>query len=118
MKNFSVGVYENDWQIIFLKKILPWWADKSYWIYVAQLAGLPKEIIQKAKEIEKTLDKSCDSKKVVVNPLFDMWNVIDEKTKEKLQKYEQLKEKLESLDIYNITPIKALEILDELRKDL
>jgi DNA mismatch repair ATPase MutS len=36
------------------------------------LAGLPKEIIQKAKEIEKQLDKSCDEKKVIINPLFDV----------------------------------------------
>jgi DNA mismatch repair ATPase MutS len=36
------------------------------------LAGLPEEIIQKAKEIEKQLDKSCEEKKVIVNPLFDI----------------------------------------------
>jgi hypothetical protein len=36
------------------------------------LAGLPEEIIQKAKVIEKQLDKSCEEKKVIVNPLFDV----------------------------------------------
>jgi DNA mismatch repair protein MutS len=40
-----------------MKKIVPGGADKSYGIYVAKLAGLPAEIIENAKKIEKTLDK-------------------------------------------------------------
>ncbi len=116
IKNFSVAVYENEWNIIFMKKIMPGGADKSYGIYVAQLAGLPKEIIDKSKEIEKQLDKSCEEKKVVVQSLFDMWDAwMNKEEQEKAKKYEKLKESLENLDIYNTTPIKALEILEKLR---
>ena len=49
--NFNVAVREWNEQIIFLRKIIPGGADKSYGIQVARLAGLPKEIIERAKEI-------------------------------------------------------------------
>ena len=115
VKNFSVWVYENWENIVFLKKILPWWADKSYWIYVAKLAWLPEKIIQKAKEIEKNFDKTCDEKKVVVQSLF---SIDSDSQNEKIEKYNKLKEKLENLDIYNITPIQALQILEKLKSEL
>jgi len=123
VKNFSVWVYENWENIIFLKKILPWWADKSYWIYVAKLAWLPDKIIEKAREIEKNIWEcsrmSENKRKVVINPLFDFSeNEVLQKDKEKIQKYEKIKQILESLDIYNTTPIKALEILEELKGNI
>ena len=49
--NFNVAVREWNDQIIFLRKIVPGGADKSYGIHVARLAGLPKEILDRAKEI-------------------------------------------------------------------
>ncbi len=49
--NFNVAVREWSEQIIFLRKIIPGGADKSYGIQVARLAGLPKEILERAKEI-------------------------------------------------------------------
>src|SRR5437660_1388559 len=49
--NFNVAVREWNEQIIFLRKIIPGGADKSYGIQVARLAGLPKEILDRAKEI-------------------------------------------------------------------
>jgi DNA mismatch repair ATPase MutS len=74
---------------------------------------LPAEIIENAKKIEKTLDKWCEEKKVVVQSLFADQNNDFEK-----EKYEKIKQKLEDLDIYNITPIKALEILEEVKREL
>ncbi|PYK75979.1 MAG: DNA mismatch repair protein MutS [Verrucomicrobia bacterium] len=55
--NFNVAVREWNEQIIFLRKILPGGADKSYGIHVARLAGLPKEILDRAKEILAHLEK-------------------------------------------------------------
>ena len=55
--NFNVAVREWNEQIIFLRKILPGGADKSYGIQVARLAGLPKEILDRAKEILAKLEK-------------------------------------------------------------
>jgi len=55
--NFNVAVREWNDQIIFLRKIVPGGADKSYGIQVARLAGLPKEILDRAKDILSHLEK-------------------------------------------------------------
>jgi DNA mismatch repair protein MutS len=56
--NFNVAVREWNEQIIFLRKIIPGGADKSYGIHVARLAGLPKEILERAKDILAHLEKN------------------------------------------------------------
>jgi DNA mismatch repair protein MutS len=56
--NFNVAVREWNEQIIFLRKIIPGGADKSYGIHVARLAGLPKEILDRAREILAHLENS------------------------------------------------------------
>jgi DNA mismatch repair protein MutS len=58
VKNYNVAVREWNDQIIFLRKIQPGAADKSYGIQVARLAGLPKEIVDRAKEILANLEAS------------------------------------------------------------
>jgi DNA mismatch repair protein MutS len=55
--NYNVAVREWNEQIIFLRKIIPGGADKSYGIHVARLAGLPKEILERAKDILSRLEK-------------------------------------------------------------
>ncbi len=55
--NFNVAVREWNEQIIFLRKIVPGGADKSYGIQVARLAGLPQEILNRAKDILSHLEK-------------------------------------------------------------
>jgi DNA mismatch repair protein MutS len=57
VRNFNVAVREWNDQIIFLRKIVPGGADKSYGIQVARLAGLPKEILDRAKEILAHLER-------------------------------------------------------------
>jgi DNA mismatch repair protein MutS len=59
--NFNVAVREWNEQIIFLRKIVPGGADKSYGIHVARLAGLPKEILDRAKHILAHLEKTDGS---------------------------------------------------------
>jgi DNA mismatch repair protein MutS len=58
--NFNVAVREWNDQIIFLRKIVSGGADKSYGIQVARLAGLPKEILDRAKEILAHLETPDD----------------------------------------------------------
>jgi len=58
VKNFNVAVREWHDQIIFLRKILPGGTDKSYGIQVARLAGLPKDVIVRAKEILRNLEEN------------------------------------------------------------
>src|SRR2546430_3427964 len=58
VKNYNVAVREWHDQVIFLHKILPGGTDKSYGIQVARLAGLPKEVIQRAKEVLANLEEA------------------------------------------------------------
>jgi DNA mismatch repair protein MutS len=58
IKNFNVAVREWHDQVVFLHKILPGGTDKSYGIQVARLAGLPKEIISRAKEVLNNLEEA------------------------------------------------------------
>jgi DNA mismatch repair protein MutS len=58
VKNFNVAVREWNEQIIFLRKIVPGGADKSYGIQVARLAGLPKAVLERAREILVNLERS------------------------------------------------------------
>jgi DNA mismatch repair protein MutS len=55
--NFNVAVREWNEQIIFLRKIIPGGADKSYGIHVARLAGIPREILDRARDILSHLEK-------------------------------------------------------------
>lgn len=57
VKNYNVVVRERNDQIVFLRKIVPGAADKSYGIQVARLAGLPGEVIDRAKEILANLEE-------------------------------------------------------------
>jgi DNA mismatch repair protein MutS len=56
VKNYNVAVKEWNQQIIFLRKILPGCAEKSYGIQVARLAGLPENVIALAKEVLQHLE--------------------------------------------------------------
>jgi DNA mismatch repair protein MutS len=58
VKNYNVAVREWHDQVIFLHKILPGGTDKSYGIQVARLAGLPKEVLTRAKEVLANLEES------------------------------------------------------------
>jgi len=59
VKNYNVAVKEHEEQVIFLRQIVPGAADKSYGIYVAKLAGLPKKVIKRSKEILENLERNA-----------------------------------------------------------
>lgn len=59
VKNYNVAVKEWNDEIIFLRTIVPGGTDKSYGIHVARLAGLPKKVIERAKDILNTLEEGC-----------------------------------------------------------
>ncbi len=59
VKNYNVAVREYGEQIIFLRQIVPGGADKSYGIHVAKLAGLPQEVVERAKEVLDNLERNA-----------------------------------------------------------
>ncbi len=58
LKNYNVAVREYNDQIVFLRKIVEGGTDKSYGIQVARLAGVPKSVVERAKEILVNLEES------------------------------------------------------------
>jgi DNA mismatch repair protein MutS len=63
-KNFNVAVTEEGGKVVLLHKIVPGGADKSYGIHVAQIAGLPKSVIQRAQEVLSELESPVSQRKV------------------------------------------------------
>ena len=95
--------------------------DRSYGIQVANLAGLPDEVVVRAKEILKQLDESDINKpfaKKKKNRVTDNFQVSmfqgDPLEKSKNKEYRDLAESIKNIDINNITPVKAFTLLNEL----
>jgi DNA mismatch repair protein MutS len=118
--NFHVAAREWKDDIIFLHKILPGRSDRSYGIQVARLAGLPASVIARAKEILGSLEHDALTRggKPTVSGavsaaqqqlgLFQAASPADEK----------LKERIREIDINRTTPLDALRLLQELKKEL
>ena len=108
VRNYNVAVSEADGKVVFLHKIVPGGADRSYGIHVAQLPGLPRPVIQRAQEILEQLEASSGR---AVH--------IDSQAPQQLALFPEtnpLLEELKDLDINSLTPIEALNRLYEWQK--
>jgi DNA mismatch repair protein MutS len=108
VKNFNVAVIEEAGKVIFLHKIVPGGVDKSYGIHVAQLAGLPKSVLHRAREVLTELESDSREAKprkrkepVQQIPLFGQKSALEGE--------------LQNLDIDGMTPLEALNKLYELK---
>lgn len=108
IRNYNVAVSEADGQVVFLHRIVPGGADRSYGIHVAQLAGLPKPVIQRASEILHQLEISS-GKARQVSPDLSQQLVLFPETN-------PLLEELKKLDMNALSPIEALNLLYEWQK--
>lgn len=110
LKNFHMSVKEIDDDLTFIRKVTPGPVDKSYGIQVAKLAGIPSEVIERAKDVLKSVESenaiivSSDvkKKKYMQMVLFDCM-------------HSPIEEEIRNLDIENMTPIEALNKLHELK---
>ncbi len=106
--NYNVAVSEADGDVVFLYKIVPGGADRSYGIHVAQLAGLPGPVIQRADEILRQLE-ATSGKTVEIDPnVPQQLNLFPETN--------PLLDELEGLDLTTLSPIEALNRLFEWQK--
>lgn len=110
IKNYKVTVKEISDSIVFLRKIIRGHANKSFGVEVAQLAGVPQKVIDRAKEISFNLEK--------VNQKLDM-NIFgedEERTRqEKNNKTgQQILSMLRDMDINRMSPIESFEVLNDL----
>ncbi|MGB9852116.1 MAG: MutS-related protein, partial [Candidatus Kapaibacteriota bacterium] len=126
IENFCVEVIEKEDNIIFTHKLKKGHSDHSFGIYVAQMAGLPEEVINRANEILKTLENSTTQQVEIFNfskPNPKNIKAISRKyTARQLAIFDfsnsELKDKILSIDLNNLTPIQALAFLENLQKEL
>ena len=138
VKNYSIAVKEQGEDIIFLRKIVSGGADKSYGIQVARLAGLPDDILTRAKEIVELLSlndiSSHDRSEMIksggsVAEKYKIPVKTKHKTKESEleinqlslfaeRKQENILDDIRDMDLSAITPIQALNKLAELQEEL
>jgi len=110
LENHHIAVKEFGQKIIFLRQILIGPGDKSYGIHVAQMAGLPKEVIDRASEIlNYHLENHTADDKVELPVVENQLSVFSAKESE-------LKQDLSDLDVLSISPLDAIRKLDELKK--
>src|SRR5512140_1552030 len=105
VRNYSVAVSEADGRVVFLHKIVPGGADRSYGIHVGQLAGLPHPVIQRANEIMAELEKTS-GRAVKIDPHAAQQAMLFPETS-------PLLDELKELDINSLPPIEALNKLFE-----
>ena len=106
VKNYNIAVKKRGDTVIFLRKIVPGPADDSYGIEVAQLAGVPKEVTNRAKEILNSLES--ENQTIVRRQVVTTYSETDNR----------IRAKLKNLNIQTITPLEAMSILNELIQDL
>jgi DNA mismatch repair protein MutS len=111
VKNFNVAVAEDRGEVTFLYKIVPGGVDKSYGIHVAKLAGLPKTVVHRAREVLEELEdgsKQAQVKRRRKGALPQQLPLLGQKS--------PLFDELEKLDIDSMTPLEAITRLYELQK--
>ena len=110
LENHHIAVKEFGDKIVFLRQIMPGPGDKSYGIYVAQMAGLPNQVISRAKEILNfhLTNHPTDEqgKNTFVENQISMF----------AEQESELKKDLSNLDLMQISPLEAIKKLDELKK--
>jgi DNA mismatch repair protein MutS len=118
IKNYTVAVREWNDQVIFLRTIIPGGASHSYGIQVARLAGMPSDVVERAKEILQNLESGefeegaprlAKSRKN--QPKQDLRQFSLFEAGEDL-----LRQRLKKLNIATLTPLEALNLLDELKR--
>jgi DNA mismatch repair protein MutS len=114
IRNFSVAVAEEEGQVIFLHSIVPGGVDQSYGVHVAQLAGLPRAVINRAWEVLEELENPANDRKgrrkgltTASEPSMQMSLFAQE---------QPLLDEMLSVDIPNLTPLEAINKLYELQE--
>jgi DNA mismatch repair protein MutS len=105
-RNFNVAVAEEGGKVVFLRRVIPGGADKSYGVHVAELAGLPRAITSRAREILRELE--TEKPRPHRKPRPEQLPLLVPKS--------EVEEELKKLDIDGLTPLEAITRLYELKK--
>ncbi|MFC2096582.1 DNA mismatch repair protein MutS, partial [Bacteroidota bacterium] len=121
IKNYNVSVKELEDKVIFLRKLKRGGSEHSFGIHVAQMAGMPNSVVNRANEILKDLEKS-EQKESLAKPVGEiaqhregMQTTIFQLDDPVLK---QIRDEINNLDINNLTPVEALNKLNEIKKHI
>jgi DNA mismatch repair protein MutS len=112
VRNYSIAVTEQEGRVVFLHRIIPGGADRSYGIHVAELAGMPAPVIGRAREVLAMLEETARNgatpsrKRPAAGPQLQLPGAAPS----------AVEEELASLDLDGLTPLQALTKLYDLRR--
>lgn len=121
--NFNVSVKEMDGKVIFMRKLLPGGSEHSFGIHVAKLAGMPKSVVSRATEILHQLESSHRSEDGVAT-VSKSSSSVESSSGSAMQLsffqlddpvLSQIRDEIAGLDINNLTPIEALNKLNDIK---
>ena len=119
VRNYNISIKELDDRVIFLRKLVPGGSEHSFGIHVAQMAGMPKSVVKRSNEILEELEKTGGEKNLS-KPVGELAG-----QREGLQMsffqlddpvLKQIRDQIIDLDVNNLTPVEALNILNEIKK--
>lgn len=120
IKNYNVSVKEVDNKVIFLRKLERGGSEHSFGIHVAKMAGMPKSIVKRANEILKQLESDNRQQGIAGKPLTE---VSEHRGGMQLSFFQlddpvlcQIRDEILNLDVNNLTPLEALNKLNEIKK--
>ena len=111
VRNYNVAVAEEEGRIVLLRRIVPGGADRSYGVHVAELAGLPRAVVQRASEVLIELERGTDGRGPKRGTSAPQLPLIAPEPRE-----DPLRAELAALDVDGMTPLDALNRLYELRE--
>ena len=119
IKNYNVAVKEVNNKVIFLRKLVPGGSEHSFGIHVAKMAGMPRSIVKRADEILKQLER--ENRQEGITPAKG--GVVQTNGSYQLSFFQlddpvlsQIRDEIKNLDVNNLTPIEALNKLNEIKK--
>jgi len=119
VKNFNVSIKELNDRVIFLRKIVRGGSEHSFGIHVAQMAGMPKSVVKRANEILIELEKTGGDKNLS-KPIAELAQQREGMQMSFFQLddpvLKQIRDEIANTDINNLTPVEALNKLNDIKK--
>ena len=120
IKNFNVSVREIDGRVIFLRKLQPGGSEHSFGIHVAKLAGMPKSVVKRSEQILSKLEANDNRGDIKSAPTTE---IADSREGVQLNFFQlddpvlsQVRDEILGIDVNNLTPLEALNKLNEIQK--
>jgi len=114
IRNFHITHREVDRKIIFLRKLAPGGSTHSFGIHVARMAGMPPDLIRRAEQLLRQLEKSQSNLSVNAMAPELQLSIFDTHT----EVFTEIRKLLEATDINGLTPVEALVMLSEIKKKI